>query len=179
MNIILVTNYKTKINMKTKKHISKMAFLTVLLITSAITFAQPTGSPEKPRGQKQNEKRENIEAQKIAFITKKLNLSPEEAQQFWPIYNQLRDKQEELRKQRRQDYKEAKDKIDQLNDKEVEKLVDNEFIFRQKELDLQKEYCTKFKAVLPIKKVAKLYEAEEQFKGYLLKELKHKQPGRD
>ena len=28
-----------------------------------------------------------LEAYKIAYLTKKLNLSPQEAQQFWPIYN--------------------------------------------------------------------------------------------
>ncbi|MCB0665633.1 MAG: hypothetical protein KDC80_07420, partial [Saprospiraceae bacterium] len=30
---------------------------------------------------------ERIEAQRVAFITQRVNLSPEEAQQFWPIYN--------------------------------------------------------------------------------------------
>jgi len=63
-----------------------------------------------------------------------------------------------------------------LSDKEVEQLVDNEITFRQKEIDLQKEYHIKFKGILPIKKVAKLYEAEEQFKRYLLNELKDKPP---
>ena len=49
----------------------------------------------------------------------------------------------------------------------------------QKELDLQKEYNSKFKAVLPIKKVAKLYVAEEQFKMELLNKLKDKDRNRD
>ena len=30
---------------------------------------------------------ERIKAQKVAFITEKLSLTAEEAQQFWPIYN--------------------------------------------------------------------------------------------
>ena len=50
--------------------------------------------------------------------------------------------------------------------------MNNDLALRQKELDLQKEYNEKFKAVLPIKKVAKLYAAEEQFKVVLINKLK-------
>ena len=71
--------------------------------------------------------------------------------------------------------KESKENIDELSDKEVEKLVDEEISERQKELDLQKEYHAKFKAVLPIKKVAKLYRAEDKFKRVLLNKLKDKE----
>ena len=58
----------------------------------------------------------------------------------------------------------------------MEQAIDNDLAFRQKELDLQKEYNTKFKSVLPIKKVSKLYATEEQFKRVLHDKLKDKQP---
>jgi len=111
---------------------------------------------------------------KIAFLTDKLNLTPEEAQQFWPVYNQYNDKVQELRKKRRLDGKDVKQNLDDLSDKEIEQSIENDLTYRQKELDLQKEYNAKFKAVLPIKKVAKLYNAEEQFKMVLLNKLKDK-----
>ena len=31
---------------------------------------------------------ENVKALEIAFITKELDLNPDEAQKFWPVYNQ-------------------------------------------------------------------------------------------
>jgi hypothetical protein len=37
-----------------------------------------------------------IEALKIAYITKKLNLSPDEAQRFWPIYNNYANEMREV-----------------------------------------------------------------------------------
>jgi maltodextrin utilization protein YvdJ len=92
------------------------------------------------------------------------------------VYNQYTDKIQELRRKRRTEHKEIKHNIDEMSDKEVEQDVDNEIIFRQKEIDIQKEYHTKFKAVLPVKKVAKLYQAEEQFKRVLLDKLKRDQP---
>ena len=146
----------------------KSIFPAIFIFISTIMYAQP-------RGPRQQERQENIESMKIAFITKKLNLSPEEAQLFWPVYNQYSDKIKDLRQKHRQDLKVVKDNFDEMSDKEVEQAVDNEIIFKQKELDLQKEYHSKFKAVLPIKKVARLYAAEEQFKRILLEKLRDKQ----
>jgi len=154
--------------MKTKLFIS----------TIAISFYSLTILAQ--HGEKAQERKENIESMKIAFITQKLDLTPAEAQQFWPVYNQYSDKQDEYRKKRKEAHREAKQDVDLLSDKEVEQAVDNEIIFRQKDLDLQKEYHAKFKAVLPIKKVAKLYAAEDQFKIVLLDKLKdrNRKPGR-
>jgi Spy/CpxP family protein refolding chaperone len=156
--------------MKTTKRIL-IPLLFTLLVSTSITFAQGGGRQEK---------RENIEAMKIAFITQKLDLTPEEAQQFWPVYNQYSDKTKELRKKRRQGNREARQQnFDELSDKEVEQLVNDDIVNRQKELDLQKEYNEKFKAILPIKKVAKLYAAEEQFKVVLINKLKDRQAVRN
>lgn len=146
--------------MKKNKIISCVSFILVLgLMTIAGSMVAQT-------------KKENIQAMKIAFITEKLDLTPQEAQQFWPVFNQYSDKMMELRKKRRQDNREARSNFDELSDKEVEQIVNNDLALRQKELDLQKEYNEKFKAVLPIKKVAKLYAAEEQFKVVLINKLK-------
>lgn len=150
--------------MKTNKNILNVSFTLFIafIMTAASTFAQ--------------NKRENIQTMKIAFITEKLDLTPQEAQQFWPLYNQYSDKMKDLRKKRRQDNREARSNFDELSDKEVEQLVNNDLTIRQKELDLQKEYNEKFKSVLPIKKIAKLYAAEEQFKVVLINKLKDR-PG--
>lgn len=144
-----------------------------LMYCSVLSFAQHASPKNKVA---REERRDNIESMKIAFLTKKLDLTPEEAQQFWPIYNQYTDKLQELRKKHRLENKDAKHNFDVMTDKEVEQTVDNEMAFRQKEIDIQKEYHSKFKAVLPVKKVAKLYQAEEQFKRVLLDKLKRDQP---
>ncbi len=155
----------------------KQIFLIALLTISTVSIAQPhggMGAPPPDKKEKHAEKKQNIEAMKIAFITQKLDLTPEEAQQFWPVYNQYHDKLQELRKKRKAEFKEHKDNFDNWSDKEIEQLVDSEIAFKQKEIDLQKEYHAKYKSVLPIKKVAKLYHAEEQFKRVLLEKLKDK-----
>jgi len=122
--------------------------------------------------------RENIEAMKIGFITDRLSLSPEEAQKFWPVYNQYTDELDKMRASRRNSMKEAKANMDEMTESEAEKFVDNEMLLRQEELDIQKKYHPQFKKVLSAKKVAKLYRSEEDFKRRLLEMLQNKKDGR-
>ena len=117
---------------------------------------------------KMDKKRERIEVQKIAFITKQLDLTPEEAQKFWPVYNQFSDARKQLHKQ----HKENRKDINNLSDSEIEQVIDNHIILDQKELDIKKKYHTEFKKVLSNKKIAKLYHSEDQFKRELLKRIR-------
>ena len=142
-----------------------------LFVVSQIGFAQPNQANKGDR-------KEKIEAMKVAYITDKLDLTPKEAQQFWPVFNEFDDKLKDLRQGRKKDTKDGMDNLDQLSDKEVETLIDSEIGYRQRELDLMKEYHAKFKAVLPARKVAKLYRAQEDFKRELLKKIQERKENR-
>jgi len=124
----------------------------------------------QPRGNDYQNKREKIEAMKIAFITQRLSLNREEAQKFWPVYNEYDAEKGKLRKEKREQYRDYKTNFDDLSDEEITKFVDSQIIYRQRELDIQKKYHIDLKGVLPIRKVALLYKAEEDFKKHLLKE---------
>ena len=143
-----------------------------LIVMSVRGFAQQT--PPTPPIPPSPPKKEKVEAMRIGFLTQKLDLTPEEAQKFWPVYNEFQKKREELHKKRREETKNAKQNVDSLSDKQVEAIVDGEMSFRQKNLDLEKEYHGKFKSVLPIKKVAKLYRAEDMFAHHLLEQISGK-----
>ena len=122
----------------------------------------------------QESKHEKLEAMKIAFITEKLSLTTKEAQSFWPIYNEYSQKIEKLRKTKRSDLGELKINIENSSDKEIEAILSDVFDAKSKEIELQKEYYSKYTKVLPIKKVALLYQSEHQFKKELLKRIKDK-----
>ena len=113
---------------------------------------------------------EEIESLKIAFFTQKLDLSPEEAKIFWPIYNSMQAEQSALRKERMQKMISFRkvDEIDNLTDAQVQGLITSEFDFKQRDLNLDKKYYAKFKSSLPIKVVGKFYRAQEGFKRELL-----------
>ena len=109
-------------------------------------------------------KRENKKAEKIAFISTKLELTAEEAEKFWPVYNASEAEFKLLKKEHKAAMGEKK-KISEMSDNEVEKLLDKGLEIQQKELEIRKKYLVKFKEVLPIKKVAKLTRIEHEFRN--------------
>ncbi len=121
------------------------------------------------------EKRDRINAQKIAFFTQHLQLSPKEAEVFWPVYNKFQQKRNELHIARIENNKNYIMYKETLSDKEVEIIADRFVDFSRKESDLLAEYHKKFKEILPIGKVMKLYEAEIQFKNFLLRQIRNRQ----
>ena len=56
-------------------------------------------------------------------------------------------------------------------DSDAEKVIMGQFDKESRALDLRKEYYQKFKKVISVKKIAKLYKAEQDFKGEMLKQL--------
>ena len=122
----------------------------------------------------QRPKSEEIESLKIAYFTQKLDLSPDEAKVFWPIYNDMQSEQNALRKERMQKMISFRkvNEIDNLTDAQVQSLITSEFDFKQKDLNLDKKYYSKLKAKLPIKIVGKFYRAQEGFKRELLNKFR-------
>ena len=91
--------------------ISKI-LLVFLLLFSIVSFAQ---------GGKFREKREQIKALKVAFITEELKLTPAEAEKFWPLYNAYDSKQTELRQQKLKSFSDRMESgsVDKMSDKEA------------------------------------------------------------
>ena len=123
-------------------------------------------------GQPGEERKQKIEAQKATYITNQINLTPEEAQKFWPFYNEYQLKKEELQKAKRLSMQEYRIGSINMEESEMEKIIDGYIDIQVKEAELLKEYHEKYKTVLPIEKVIKLYQAENQFKQFLLRQIK-------
>ncbi|PTT00313.1 hypothetical protein DBR11_10215 [Pedobacter sp. HMWF019] len=120
--------------------------------------------------QRQNERSNDIESYKVAYLTSKLELTPEESRAFWPIYNNWQKEQAALRAERAEKMISFRktNEIDDLSDNQVESLLTNELNFKQKALNIEKKYYYQLKSVLPIKTVGKYYRAQETFKKELL-----------
>jgi len=140
-------------------------------LITLFTFVVVIVSTEHMLAQKDiSNKRQQLEAEKIAFITKQISLTSTEAQQFWPLYNECQQKRNELQKQRRQIMKKML-LSESLNNKELEDLSDQYINIQSDESKLLTQYHQKFKSALPIQKVIGLYKAEDKFKIYLLRQV--------
>ena len=120
--------------------------------------------------QRQNGRSSEIEAYKVSYLKEKLELTPEEAKIFWPIYSAWRDEQSALRQERREKMISFRKmpEIESLSDTQVQALIVNELNFKQRDLNIEKKYYNKLKSSLPIKTIGKYYRAQETFKRELL-----------
>ena len=112
-----------------------------------------------------NNKRENRQAIKIAFFTQKIDLNSEESQSFWPIINEMEKEFKEIKNKNSHGRMLLKDKkLDDLTEKELEDIMDLRLLVSKEIIDLKIKYHEKIKQVLPIKKLAKYYEANKEYK---------------
>ncbi len=121
------------------------------------------------------DKLERLNAQKIAFFTQKLQLTSDEAERFWPVYNEYQKKKNEIQLNRKKSSEYFRLNYGTMTDNEIEKVSDEYVSFNKAESDILLEYHQKFKEILPIKKVMRLYQAEVQYKGILLRQIRNSQ----
>jgi hypothetical protein len=150
--------------MKTKNHL-----LTILLLVSYSLFAQ---------GKKMLEKKEEIFALKVAFITNKLPLTSSEAEKFWPIYNAFEDKQFELKHEKSLVFlKRMEDgALSKMTEKEATILLAKMESNEEEIFQMRKKLFISLKPILSQVKLIKLKKAEEEFNKKLLIQYMKKGP---
>ncbi|HCC71732.1 MAG TPA: hypothetical protein DEQ09_11350 [Bacteroidales bacterium] len=120
----------------------------------------------------QENRREVIAAQKVAYFTRQLSLSPQEARLFWPVYDEFTAKRDKIVEQRNTITRNVGKNFRNMSEKELEEAGDELIRLNLQEAELKAEYHNKFKEVLTPSKVVRLYHAENGFKNYLLNQLR-------
>ena len=149
----------------------------LMMAFASVGFAQETPKEEpKPEELQQMERdpkaREKIEAARIAVITNKLGLTPEQAEKFWPIYREFTEKRQEMRKE----FKSEQDKAGTagLSPEQQQKLVDLGLQLKQRELDLEKNYSGRLLKVISADQMLRLRPAEKEFQRMLVQQLQQR-----
>ena len=128
----------------------------------------------------QDGRHEKIKALKTAYITEKLELSPSEAESFWPVYNDFDHRSHDLRDQKRNDvYKKLRNCWDEMTDSEANALIDKYLLIEFNEVELQKEKTIALRKVISPKKIISLKIAEEDFKRELLDKYRKQKSEKD
>lgn len=112
-----------------------------------------------------------VEALRVEFVGKRLELSKAEADMFWPVYNEYNDKVKVLRKNFRQSFKKP---VDALSEKEIDELYLLDLQTKQAEAELYKNYRDKLKLIIGTKRMLKLIAAENDFKKEVIKTIQDK-----
>lgn len=124
----------------------KLYMIGTFLFCAAIVNAQ------EPEADLSDKKQQDIQALKVAFISKELDLTPDEAQKFWPVYNQYERDVDDA----------AKNNADVI-------------VKEQKVLDVKKKYQGQFGKILGAQRVNRMFGAEGRFRKLLIKALQRQQ----
>ena len=140
------------------------------------TVQKPKGTPQEQKHQEKRPSEEDIEVQKIAYFTKELELTSEEAAKFWPLYYQSWEERTHARKTTMQDLKKLNDALKAdppKSQEEIKQLADAYLKSYGNEYALVPKYFTKFNQVLPLRKTARIFQAEENFRVMLIRQLRN------
>ncbi len=164
-----------------KKSTTSWIVLLLVLLTS-INLPLFGQEPAKGKGkirERIQQKQAEIEAERVTFYNNYLKLSTAEADKFWPLYKEYMQKQRDLKRNSNKKIKALKGKsAEELTKEESSELIKVHFELKQALLDLEKEYVAKFQTAMSIQKVAKLKEAEAEFKKDLVKKAREKKKER-
>jgi len=145
----------------------KIIFVLILVIMS-IGFA----NIGKAQDNDDNINVSKIQTQRIAFFTEQLNLTPVEAEKFWPVYNEYDAKRAKFNAEETRLIKIFKENKASMSDKDIDNNIKKIFETRKAISLLNEEYYQKFRQVLPARKVMKLIITETQFRIWLLNKLR-------
>ena len=140
----------------------------ILLFISSVSFSQDF-----------KEKREKVKALKVAYITEQLELTTEEAQKFWPLYNAFDDKQSELRHEKMRSILDRfkPGNVEKLSEKDASNSLAQMEKIEEDLFNLKKKFIKDLQGVISDKKIIKLKKAEEDFNRELLKQMREKRRG--
>jgi hypothetical protein len=139
----------------------------ILLLIVAMPLARLTA---------QNTNLEKLNTYKIGFFTKRLNLTSQEAERFWPVYNDYQAQKNLIQLEKLKLIRTFNQGEGTLSDSQVSEIGDKLIGCVTQESALAITLHKKLKEVLPPGKVIKFYQAENQYKAQLLNELQNTTP---
>ena len=134
-------------------------YLLLLFLFSGSFFAQNEANMQRS---------DKINALRVAFLTEKMDLSSNESERFWPIYN---DQKKDL-KALRQEYKPSK-KPERMNNNEALEFLERQVELEGKILALKEQYIQRYIDVIPATKLVMLRPAEGEFNKMVLNRVKN------
>lgn len=141
----------------------KNIFLVFLLLFTMESFAQQNNDWQR--------KKEQFCADKVAFITQDMHMSVEQAQKFWPIYNQYNKQFEEIFAQRRM-YDNPEKLNSDLSEQESKEILDILTKSYNKETQLRTQFYGELSKYFDSKFILKYYISEKNFRRYLIDKTK-------
>jgi hypothetical protein len=120
---------------------------------------------------------DKIESAKIALITERLELTPAQAEKFWPLYREYAERRQTLRKE----FLSARAEVrkENMTEEESKKLLEKGLELKEKQVALDRDYEGKFNTIITTRQIVQLRRAEDDFRQMLLQRIEKRREVRD
>jgi hypothetical protein len=146
--------------MKIRMMVTMMTALTILMAFAAIPAFSGDGSPDTMQII-----REKIKADKKMLVALNMDLTDAEAEKFWPLYEEYQAAIEAILVRYAGLINTYATNYQKMTDETAGEIL-NDFLSIEADLvDIRKSYLPKFKAVLPVVKVARYYQIENKIQA--------------
>jgi len=153
-------NFSTeKVNVMKKKilYLVLLSFISFLSGLSAAAQGKPV---------------ENLQQQKMRFFNERLQLTPAESKNFWPVYNDYQNRRDKITAERNTLLAYFTSNSNNMTATEADDAINKFLAYQQQENDLLQSYTKRFLEFMPAKKVMRIFIVENQFKKWLLENLR-------
>lgn len=148
-----------------------------VLLLSLPSIAQPSPAAPAPGSSQpgSDNNKDKFESARIAFFTSRMDLTPEEAGKFWPVYNEYNKAVSEARKTGRAKFRQIRKLTDEgtASEATVKQMLMEYVDCCKKDDELERIYLDEFLKILPAGKVALMFIAEEEFRAKMIQMWKH------
>lgn len=140
----------------------------LLTLLASISLSLNAQGPGMSRNNAQRPNVERVKAIRVAVLTEKMNLSTEEAEKFWPVYNEYEREQKKIKEK----FQPNKD-ILSLDDAAVEKHLFGMLDMEEELVKLKKKYYQNFSKMVGSRKVAILAKSDREFNFAMIERLRN------
>lgn len=113
-----------------------------------------------------------LEQQKIRFFNENLQLTATESARFWPIYNDYQNRRDKITADRNNLISYFQANSANMTAAEANDAINRFIQYQQQETELLVTFTTRFRTFLPPNKVMRIYIVENEFKKWLLENLR-------
>lgn len=129
----------------------------ILWIHTFILFLGISAYAQKPTTEYDKEK---LDAARVAFITNRLDLKPEQAEKFWPLFNQYNEERTNMMNKVSSLNRES---MQELTENRANEIIQKRFSIQQQLLDREKVFMEEITKVISPQQAIKLGGVNREF----------------
>jgi hypothetical protein len=139
----------------------KTIIILLLTLVSSTIWAQDQATKKK------------IESARIALISERLGLTPDQAEKFWPVYREYLNERNAIR----QEFKDERSKVnlEQATEEQKRQLLDLRLQIKEQEVALERQYSERLLQIISTKQILSLRQAEEDFRQMIIDRIRERQ----